>query len=464
MALAALAAWAGSTARSGDARAGTAARALTMGALFCSVSLGLLLDALRRGDLTVDFVARHTTLALPMMVRLLAVGADASGAGLLAATVALAAGAWACRRADAPGTAAAVGVTALVLLAAPLAGRPHALLPWLPVDGQDPLPAFRERLAWPWVLAVAGAVAAAAVTLGRALDAWRGDADPSRARVAAMLAPLLVAVQGMTGLQVALASGASRDLSPLVARGGAWSLSLAVSLVALVLVPSAAAPQRARVVAAVAQVLATVGLVLATVGLPVTVAVRALLLLSIVASVGAAWEGRAAIEWAVHALSARTRERRLGALLASGALAVALLAAGAGTLASTRTVTLASGGAIPVGGGRLDHLGISRYDLDDATVLALALERRGGTRTVLSSAEHREYTDSRGAVLGALVRVPARFTGAVSTVAWLERVADDEGAELTIASRPDWLAWWVALALFGLHVAFMLATVEPARR
>ena len=468
-AFASLAAVASCALRPSTDRATIAARALTMAAAFTTVALGFLVDALRRSDLSVDFVARHAMLSVPVASRLLAVFADPAGTGLaIAAGVGMVA-AWCARRSGRPshGTTGVAAGVMLVMLAAPLSGRPLVRLPWVPLDGGDPLLFFRHPMAMVMVLAVVGAVTAATLATGRWVDAWvASDADAvNGAQGAASLAALCVGWQAMAHTQASVVAGLTREASPLTARNGSWTIVLVVVLLSRAVAGSRYTSAQSRVCVSLAAVLATVSTALVPPGSDGPVpSVRWLVWLSLAVLVaGAATNGRGLVDAALHLL-AGARARRVGSVLASAALGLGLLAAAGGAFARTTDATLASGGTVSMGGGsELVHLGVSRYDDDASQVVALGLERRGAAGAQLGSAEQREYADARGGVVKGLVRSPATFSGAVPMLVWLEDVGSGDQARLSIATRPDWWLWWLALGFFTLSVAAVAFGSAPAR-
>ncbi|MBC7895456.1 MAG: hypothetical protein H7066_08580, partial [Cytophagaceae bacterium] len=417
------------TARGGEPRAWVAGRALTMAAAFSALASGILLDALRRHDLTIDFVARHSTHGVGLATALLGAFSDPAGTGLVTASVIGIVGAWFARRADAPGIAGASAVTMVVLLAAPLAGRPLAVLPWTPLDGQDALIFFRQRLSLAYVIALIGAIVASATALGAAIDGWRGQPRGSIDAVARRVALLCVGAAALTRTWASLAAGLSRDASPLTALGGALGIAVAVALVSVLLVALDRAGSQANVEAALASTLATAGLALTSPSAEAPGAsVRVLSFLALGVAIVACWHGRLALSGVVRVV----RATRLPAGLGLAALGVVSVSGILELTTSPRRAALPSGGSLTVAGGALDHLGLSRYDDDDSQVLALALERRAGGRTRLASAEHREYADSRGALLGGLIRIPAIMPGIFTTVVWLDEVQVRDDVTLVV--------------------------------
>jgi hypothetical protein len=166
-------------------------------------------------------------------------------------------------------------------------------------------------------------------------------------------------------------------------------------------------------------------------------------------AVVACWHGRAALAGAVGPW----RAARLRAVPGLAALGVVLGAVAMDLAVRPRVAALPSGGSMTVAGGSLDHLGLSRYEDDDSQVLALALERRAGGGTRLSSAEHREYADSRGGLLGGLVRIPAMMPGVFTSVVWLEEVQARDDVTVAIIDRSPLTWWWLALALGTLALS-----------
>jgi hypothetical protein len=441
-----------------------AARSLAMSAAFTTLAAGLLVAALHRADLSVEFVARHVTVSLPPPSRWLALFSDASGAGLAAAAVTGLVASWPARRGAAPGLTAAAAVTMLVLLAAPLAGGPLRSLPWLPVDGQGASPLFRHPLSVVYAAALVGMVASATIALGHALDAWGSGSAAPYSPGAALLAVTFAGWQGMAHTHAALAAGIVAAPSPLASRAGAWTVAVLVAGAAWLVASRAAPPPQARVETALATVLVAVSLALASGGSPtVGASVRAMWVLAAGAAAVGCWRS-----WRARGApgSSPAPGRAVGF---PGALGVAALVAGClavvlGAVATRTTVTLESGRSIATPlRGQLAHQGISRYDEPDATVLALALELRSPGRDALGSAEHREYADARGSVVGSLVRRPARFDHVLGTTfVWLDDVGAGDAVELELAALPGYWLWWIAVALLTAFAALTLAGTPRA--
>lgn len=449
------------TARPGDSRAWVAGRALAMAAAFSTLASGILVDALRRHDLTVDFVARHSTHGIGLVTAMLAVFADPAGTGLVIASLIGLTGAWIARGADAPGVAGAAAVTMVVLLAAPLAGHPLAVLPWTPVDGQDALIFFRQRLSLAYAVTLTLGMIASTMALGASIDRWRGHSRDSIDVAAARVAVLCVGGAVLTRTWTTLAAGLSRDVSPLASLGGAAGIAVVVALVSFALLSRIRAGGQANVEAALATTLGVAALVLTSplVRVPGT-QVRVLSLLALAVSLLSSWRARAVFVPGMR----HWRPSRAPAALGAASLGVLLLAAGTDLAARPRTIALPSGGNVAVAGGSLDHLGVSRYEDDDSQVLALALELRDGRRTRLASAEHREYSDSRGALLGGLVRIPAVMPGVLTRIVWLEQVQARDDVTVTVIDRSPLTWWWFAFALGALAIGLGGMDASSPRR
>ena len=441
-------------------RALVAARCMALSAAFTTLAAGLLVAALHRAELSVAFVARHVTVGLPAVPRWMALFSDATGAGLAAAVVTGLTVAWVARRGRAPGLAGAGAVTVLVLAAAPLAGDPWRLQPWLPVDGLGVSPFFRDAMSIAWAASVVGLVACATVALGRALDAWAGGSRvPSSGP--AVLALAFAGWIGPTSAHASVAAGLSASTSPLQVLDGAWVATLVVAACGWLVSRSSRAPRQARVESALGTVLAGVGLVLASGGDGATGwPVRAMWGLALVVSASGCWRASRAR----GADGTRPAGQAVSRRLATGALVTALLAAGLGALARETEVAVPSGGSgvLPLG-GRLAHVGLSRYDDAAGTVLALALDLRGPGRTVLGVAEQREYTDARGSVIGSLVRRPARLDAVFGTTfVWLTGAGAADAVTLRAAAVPGYWLWWVGAVLVAALAVVTLARGTPA--
>lgn len=253
----AVAAWVG--------RAEVARRSAAMCLTFSAVATTWLLRALWDADHRIAFVARHVLLADERLPRLLAAFAEPAGAGLVACAVVACAGWWSGREeADAriAGTAAAV---ALVLLAAPLAGRPLALLPYQPADGAATWPVFGHPAALVAVVALVAQVVLAALASGRALAQLNGG--PAGAIVRTQLGVLIAAgVQALAWMMASVATGSSDDLVPLTARGGFWLAVVLGSALAVRVHAHGAASRLAEAEASLAALLLAIGCVLGTGG------------------------------------------------------------------------------------------------------------------------------------------------------------------------------------------------------
>ncbi|MGQ0649278.1 MAG: hypothetical protein ACT4P7_17130 [Gemmatimonadaceae bacterium] len=445
-----------------DGKSLIASRCLAMAAAFTTLAAGLLLSALHRGDLSTAFVARHITLSLPAVSRWLAAFSDASGAGLVAASWVGLVATWLVRSGKSPEVAGTAAVTMLVLLAAPLAGGPLRHLPWLPVDGLGVSPLFRHGLSGIYVAGMLGMVASAVVALGRSLESWRTGAGAARAGRVAALALLSAGWQAMAHQRAAVATGVSSEPSLTLARGGGWMLAIVVAASGWLIVRSESATTEARTEAGLAVLLVAIGLVLAAgEATAIPVAVRGLWLLAVTVLGIAAWRARAARRAGSRARPvAGTLPWPAARALLLGALAAACLAALMSGFSRRDTLSLPSGGTVTTAlPGRLTHQGVSRYDESDATVLALALELQAPGIVRLASAEHREFHDVRGSVIGELVRRPAVFVHALGvTVVWLSVVGDNDRVQVEVLTIPlQWL-WWLALGL--LTVALLLPFIE----
>ena len=253
----AVAAWMG--------RAEVARRSVAMCLTFSAVATTWLLRALWDADHRIAFVARHVLLTDDRLPRLLAIFAEPAGAGLVACAVVACAGWWNGRE-DAngrvAGTAAAV---ALVLLAAPLAGRPLALLPYQPADGAATWPFFGHPAALVAAIALVAQVVLATLASGRSLAQLNGGEPGAIVRM--QLGVLLAAgVHALSWMVASVATGGSDDLVPLTARGGMWLAVVLGSALALRVHAHGGASRLAEAEASLAALLLAIGCVLGTGG------------------------------------------------------------------------------------------------------------------------------------------------------------------------------------------------------
>lgn len=411
-------------------------RALTAAGVFAATALVLLARDLLAADLQVGFVARQVITAMPARARLLSMLGEPAGAGLVA-SVATALGTLPfTRHSDRRAPIMASAAVTLICLAAPLTGRPHALLSWLPADGQPQTLYALHALAVPYALALPALVLAALVVLTRVLE----ERDPVPA---ARVATALVATLAITWFELSTRAGISRDSTLLQARDGSWVLITSVFVVAGAVLRAESAA--ARPLAAVSLVFGTLSLMLSTASwtsFPLAGWILAAVALG--AALLAAWVARASLA-----------QRRSWTPLEGAVLAV---------LAFSTILQLAPGRA----SHRLDpavpltlvdrsvrHQGISVYDEDNAAILALALDAGPGDAPALRRAEQREVMDARGAVVGRVWTPPAQWTGWRGTTrVWLDSVRTGDIAWVTTSTdRGTWMwtalvlvLWWVAVA------------------
>lgn len=431
------------------ARLAEGRRALIMAALFGAVSTGFLWTDLARVDLQVRFVAGHVLVAMPLSSRLVSIVGDPSGAGLLAGALVPVIALAGVRRESGRWSLVAIAALTLVLVAAPLAGTPHALLDYIPADGQPVTPFARHPLAWGYLVALAAAPGVAMIALARALDS--GDSAERqdwaiRLTVAWLATVLLVthAVSTMVGIE--------REATRLGARGGAWGVLVVVLVCARL--ASASSDVRGRVAASLSLVLASLSVVLSAAAWQGFTAAGWLLLGSaVVVALAGVWG-------AVRAASRPT----LLAVVTGSVLLAALLA---GLLSRVQRGALEPGATLLVAGESVAHQGLSVYDEPGAAVLALALEARSGNNTRLDRAEQREFTDARGAVVGGVWTRPATFAGWRGTTRiWLDSASRGDRAHLTTAIEWGAWLWWVLVLLVWLDALrpSALARVRPAIR
>jgi hypothetical protein len=153
----------------------------------------------------------------------------------------------------------------------------------------------------------------------------------------------------------------------------------------------------------------------------------------------------AAIAWRKGAAPRRLGLPSILVLLALGVLATA------GALGQRRvmvTQLVGSGETAELGGVRLVHQGISRYEATRAHVLAVALERQSAAAPELARAEQREYFDARGSMVGDVVKPPAVFRGFWrTTYVWLEGLEAGDAVQLRVSTVAFESGWWIAVVL-----------------
>jgi hypothetical protein len=123
--------------------------------------------------------------------------------------------------------------------------------------------------------------------------------------------------------------------------------------------------------------------------------------------------------------------------------------------------TVQSGAVVTLDGMRLAHQGISRYETDQAHVVAVALERQDSARPGLARAEQREYVDARGATSGDVVSPPAVFHDLWRTrYVWLEGIEAGDAVRLRASTVIFGSGWWLA-ALLGAVAALLAWSRRP---
>lgn len=408
-------------------------RALAMASLFALVATGFLLRDLGTPELRVTFVARHVLRSMPTATRLLSIVGDPAGAGMLVAGLGPAIGLFFTRRVTGTWPVAAMAAATLVLLAAPIAGAPHALLPWTPADGQPAESVARVPLLLAFALVLPLTVGAALTTLAHALGE---TSEPEQVWVWSLWTTVCLFTTVLVSHQVIVDSGTARPLSVLQGRDGAWAVLMAVLLCGRLTADSRVA--RVRVTAALALVLASVSLVLATVSWRTWVPAAWVLLASAAVVSLSAFLVGGGVKW--------PRQRSVvSAALASVLVALALAP-------RQQHGRLDPGAALSAAGATIAHQGISVYDEQDAAVLALALEWSRGSALQLDRAEQREYNDARGSVVGGVLTSPASFaTWRNTTRVWLDSAAT--GDRVWVTTSVEWGAWcwWLAAVLLVLE-------------
>ena len=139
------------------------------------------------------------------------------------------------------------------------------------------------------------------------------------------------------------------------------------------------------------------------------------------------------------------------------AIALAALAAAGESRSATTVVTLTGGGRTTVAMHFgpplvLSHQGISRYEIGNAHVAALALEpSRGGSPMAIVTTDRREYVDGRDEILGPPTTRPVIVAFALEELRIaVDDVRPDEGARLRLTVAPLALAWPLALIVLAL--------------
>ncbi|MBK8250888.1 MAG: hypothetical protein IPK85_26345 [Gemmatimonadetes bacterium] len=279
----AVAAWIG--------RGEVARRSVAMCLTFSAVATTWLLRALWDADHRMTFVARHVLLADDPLPRLLAIFAEPAGAGLVGCVAVAFAGWWSSREDPGARIAGTASVVALVLLAAPLTGRPLDLLPYQPADGAATWPFFAHPAALVTVLALVVQVVLATLACALALAQLNGG--PPRSLVPTQLGVLIAAgVQALAWMVASIVTGGSDDLAPLTSRGGIWLAVVLGSALALRVHAHGAASALGRAEASLAALLLAIGCVLGTGGgaQPAPPA-QALVSFALVVLTSAVWRG-----------------------------------------------------------------------------------------------------------------------------------------------------------------------------
>jgi len=158
---------------------------------------------------------------------------------------------------------------------------------------------------------------------------------------------------------------------------------------------------------------------------------------------------------------AASRRLSLPSVLALCSLGVLATSGALGQRRAMVTQRVASGQTAQLGGARVAHQGLSRYEAERAHVLAVALEREGASPQ-LARAEQREYFDSRGTLVGDVVEPPAVFRGFwQTTYVWLEGVEAGDAVRLRASTVLFDAGWWIAVALACL-AAVLAWLARPA--
>ena len=431
----------------GRAPVGAARGALGTSAAFTAAAAATLVWGLLRADLTLAFVAQHLTTNLDSGGRLLALWADAPGSALAVATLVSLSGAL---FASHPAAIALVSATASALLAASIAGGALSALPWTPLDGLG-LPApLRHPLALP-ALGAACLSGVTAILAGTTATKPGTRSDPAVSWMTTTFALFLVTavLQGaaavLSGAVVMLRGPASIWLAAAVT--AAWS-ALAMHRASL--------GERAALIAAGAGcggllAAALAGLGDTAPGLPVQAIALLSVMCALYAALGPFRRG------ATRGLDPAS----IMVLVTLGTIAAVTVA---GQQRAVHRATVQSGAVVTLDGLRLAHQGISRYETDQAHVVAVALERQDGPRPGLARAEQREYVDARGATSGDVVSPPAVFHDLWRTrFVWLEGIEPGDAVRLRASTVILGSGWWLA-ALLGVVAALLAWSRRPPSR
>ncbi|MEO7962960.1 MAG: hypothetical protein ABIT38_03525 [Gemmatimonadaceae bacterium] len=153
-------------------------------------------------------------------------------------------------------------------------------------------------------------------------------------------------------------------------------------------------------------------------------------------------------------------------LLLTLSLVAAFVAAAGEGLATTRTLTLAAGERARVAGRlganiQISHQGVSRFERTDAHVVALGLEVTDGASTRLTTAEQRDYVDSRQSPLATGVLRPGIVNTTFAQFRFrLDSVAPNDTVTLTATTTPFVLAW-TASAMIAIVAALVSWLARP---
>lgn len=421
----------------GRGQLGTARAALGVSAAFTAAAVALLAGALVRADLTFSYVAQNITTNLGPAGRVAALWAGTPGSALAAATLVSVAGA---ALATDAAVSALLSIVVTSLLAASISGGALSVLPWTPADGMGLSPTLQHPLAWLTICAACASVVCATVGASRA---GRGAVVAQGAVPWMFTAFATLLIASVSSATSAIRMGVTETAGMTAGPAGVWLVAAVTVGWSALAVARVGTASRIHLIAAAASLGAVMTAALAGLGqVAPGPAIQALAFLSLASGV------YAAIAWRTGAVPRRLDAPSILVLVALGALATA------GALAQRGAVVrehVASGQTVEVGGARVAHQGLSRYEAPRAHVLAVALERQDGSSTRLTSAEQREYFDGRGSMVGEVVEPPAVFRGIwQTTYVWLEGVEAGDSVRLRASSVAFDAGWWIAVALASL--------------
>lgn len=445
--------------------------AAMMVALAC---LGLW-TALLTHDLSLEYVASHTTLNMPTLYLIVALWAGPSGAMLsFAVTLSLCATAAVSGRRDAerlPWVVGALTATlSLVLVSVCFVTNPYDRVEWVPAEGAGLSPRLQNPLALAFFVTTYGAYGAAAVLFGlavgavvtRRVDAGWYSAVRRWSVISWCLLTASIAVRMRWTYLEPVAGGLWRPDVTQLANAVAWlvgfvllrsvevraggpparaTATLALTVFGLALVGAAATPRPPG--ASDESFAAAPSAFLALVGFAVVGA-------------GAIYSGVRRLSGAAQGLPASKTRRSFGSLVVYVGLGILLMGLGAKRWWTEHAVSLRPGAATELSDPftrrwRFVSQGVSRDERMNYLSTGVALEAwRDGRRAGILSTERRQYLDSTQRPTFEPAPTPGiRSTPQLDVYVVLAEVRG-EAAQLRVGFRPlvacVWIGWMLIAA------------------